>query len=118
MNQKQLGKYGEKLAINYLIKQKYLIIAKNYTCRSGEIDIIAKDKNELVFLEVKTRNSLNYGNPVDAVNNYKKKHILETTRYFLYKNNLENSFIRFDVIEVYMKKNNKYFINQIRNIFF
>ena len=116
MNNTELGKFGEEKAVSYLENQDYEIIARNFSCNQGEIDIIAKDKNEIVFFEVKTRNSLNYGKPVDAVDNFKQKHIWKSAKYYLYKNNLLSAFVRFDVIEVYVKNNN-IFINQIKNIF-
>lgn len=116
MNNQELGKFGENQAISFLEKQNCEIIARNFSCRQGEIDIIAKDKDEIVFLEVKTRNSDLYGKAVEAVDNIKQKHIWNAARYYLYINNLMNAFIRFDVIEVYVKKN-RVFINQIRNMF-
>ena len=64
MNAKQqLGKIGENLASEYLEKQGYLILERNFACRQGEIDIIAKDEKEFVFVEVKTRKSLKFGYP-------------------------------------------------------
>lgn len=116
MNKIELGKYGEEKAVDYLKNLDCKILARNFSCKQGEIDIIAKDKNELVFFEVKTRNNVNYGRPVDAVNNFKQRHIVDAAKYYLYRNNLDNEFIRFDVIEVYLK-NNKVFINQISNAF-
>lgn len=116
MNNKELGKYGEDKAVSYLENQNCKILERNFSCKQGEIDIIAKDKNELVFFEVKTRNNLDYGRPVDAVDNFKQKHILEAAKYYLHHNNRDDEFVRFDVIEVYLK-NNRVFINQIRNMF-
>lgn len=116
MNNQELGKFGENQAVNFLEKQNCKILARNFTCKQGEIDIIAKDKEELVFLEVKTRNNDLFGKAVDAVDNLKQKHIWDAAKYYLYSNNLINEFVRFDVIEVYVKKN-KVFINQIRNMF-
>ncbi len=115
MNIGNLGFKGEDLACNYLEKQGYEIIARNFFCNQGEIDIIAKDKKEFVFIEVKTRSNFKYGNPIDAVNYYKKKHIWNASRYYIYKNNLESRFIRFDVIEVLVLEKT-YKINQIKNI--
>ena len=69
----EIGKLGEELAVGYLQKQNYKIIERNFECRQGEIDIIALDKNELVFIEVKTRTSIKYGKPAEAVNQIKKK---------------------------------------------
>ena len=70
-------------------------------CRQGEIDIIAKDKEEFVFIEVKTRRNMRYGRAREAVNNDKQKHIYKSTRFYLHIHGLENEFIRFDVIEIY-----------------
>ncbi|MCI9177359.1 MAG: YraN family protein [Clostridia bacterium] len=116
MNPKQnLGKQGEEYAAQYLQTQGYQIIEKNFRCKQGEIDIIAKDKKEYVFVEVKTRTSLQYGMPREAVNSKKQKHIWNATKYYLYKNKLENKFIRFDVIEIYQKQE-KVYINHIKQI--
>lgn len=95
------GNLGEKIAIYYLLDNGYEILGKNFYCRQGEIDIIAR-KNEVVFIEVKTRSNLNYGNPSDSVNLSKIRHMYKSARYYLYKYNLEDMFIRFDVIEVYI----------------
>ena len=90
INKKELGKIGEEISSNYLKKCGYKIIERNYRCRSGEIDIIAKDKEELVFIEVKTRSNLCFGKPREAVDTYKQNHIYKTVQYYLYKNNLES----------------------------
>ncbi len=113
-NQK-IGRLGEYLATKYLQKLGYSIIERNFRCRQGEIDIIAKYRKELIFIEVKTRTNLNYGNPAEAVTLIKQKHIQKATQYYVYKNNLFNSFIRIDIIEVYIKKH-EYKINHIKQI--
>ncbi len=82
----------------------------------GEIDIIAKDEKYLVFIEVKTRTNQKYGEPRDAVDKNKRKHIINTIKYYLYKNDLENAYIRIDIIEIYIKKQKTY-INHIKNAF-
>ena len=103
MNNKQIeGKFGEIEAEKYLKEQGYKIICKNFKCMQGEIDIIAKDKNEVIFVEVKTRTGINYGEAKEAVDKKKQKHILKTIEYYLYKNKLENEPIRVDVIEIYL----------------
>lgn len=81
---------------------------RNFNCNLGEIDIITLDKNEIVFVEVKTRSNLNYGFASEAVNQIKKKHLINTIKYYLHIRNLENEFIRIDVIEVYIKKSRTY----------
>ena len=113
--QHELGVDGENIAVQYFQKNKYRIIEKNFRCKQGEIDIIAKDKNEIVFVEVKTRTNSNYGAPIDAVTYFKRKHMLKTIKYYLFLNKLENNFIRIDVIEIY-NKNNKYFVHHIKNV--
>ena len=113
-----IGKYGEDLACNYLKDNNYIILDRNFYCRQGEIDIIAKDltKNELVFFEVKTRSNFKYGNPADGVNLNKRSHLYKACEYYLYKNNIHRLFIRIDVIEVFLMPDN-YKINHIKQIF-
>ncbi len=108
-----LGQTGEDVAEIYLLKKGYEIIERNFSCRQGEIDIIAKDKNELVFIEVKTRTNRNYGEPIDAITYYKKKHMLKSIQFYLYLRRLENNFIRIDVIEVYRRKDG-FWVNHIK----
>lgn len=105
---KEIGKWGENLACKYLEEKNYRIIEKNFLCRQGEIDIIAEDrqKKEIVFLEVKTRSNFKYGNPAQAVNRQKQEHIKQVARYYIYKKQISHMGIRFDVIEVYLRKQN------------
>ena len=113
-----LGRFGEEKACIYLEKNNYKIIERNFRCRQGEIDIIAKDlsKNELVFIEVKTRLNFNFGRPTQSVNYIKQKHIFNVSKYYLYKNSMQNTSIRFDVIEIFAK-NSEFHINHIKQIF-
>ncbi len=110
-----LGKLGEDLAVRYLTAEGYQIIQRNFLCRQGEIDIIVSKDEELIFVEVKTRTSLKYGDPIEAVTETKQKHIKKAIKYYLYKNSLNNSFIRIDVIEIYIYKN-KYKVNHIKQV--
>lgn len=112
---RKFGILGEDIATCYLKDLNYEIIERNFRCRSGEIDIIAKDEDELVFVEVKTRSNLICGNPAEAVNSLKMKHIYRVAEYFIYKNNMINNFVRFDVIEVYLK-NKLYNIKHLKNV--
>lgn len=111
----EIGKIGEDIAVSYLEKLGYIIIERNFIANQGEIDIIAKDKNEFVFIEVKTRTSMQFGRPVEAVNEIKQKHLINTVKYYIYCKHLENKFIRIDVIEVYLRKNNAR-INHIKQV--
>lgn len=104
----EIGKWGENLACKYLEENNYKIIERNFLCRQGEIDIIAKDivKKELVFVEVKTRSNLKYGNPIDAVDKQKREHMVQAIQYYMYKNGIKNVSIRVDVIEIYIQEQN------------
>lgn len=112
-----LGKIGEDAAEIYLLNLGYKIIDRHFYCKQGEIDIIAKDKNEFVFIEVKARSNRNFGNPVDSVTYYKKNHLIKAIRYYLYLKKMENSFIRIDIIEVYQYKDGLK-INHIKKAIF
>ena len=109
----EIGKLGEDIATNYLKQKGYKILDRNFESRQGEIDIIAIDKKEIVFIEVKTRTSNKYGTPSEAVNKIKQKHMLQTIKYYLYIRNLSEEFVRIDVIEVYIK-DNVYKVNHIK----
>ena len=110
-----IGSVGERLAAEYLKKNGYTIRDINFYCKYGEIDIIAKFENTVIFTEVKTRTNLLCGYPIDSISHTKILHIINSARYYLYKNKIFNSNIRFDVIEVYLKKN-EYMINHIKDI--
>lgn len=109
----EIGKSGEDIATEYLINNGYNVIERNFECRQGEIDIIALDKSEVVFIEVKTRRNIRYGFAAEAVNDVKKKHLWKAVEYYVYSRNLQNDFIRIDVIEVYLYKD-KVHINHIK----
>jgi len=95
---KILGKKGEKAAVKYLKKNKYKILEKNYSCHFGEADIIAKDKDEIVFVEVKTRTSLYYGTPAESVTPKRQENYRRIAASYLH--DVDKYFIRFDIIEV------------------
>ena len=113
---KQIGKMGENLTCQYLQSKGYKIIDRNFHYRYGEIDIIAKRNNELIFVEVKTRTNCNFGKPAEAVNNIKKKHIYKTAKYYIYSTGKQESQIRFDVVEVFIQ-DGKIKFNHIEQIF-
>ena len=112
---RDFGNTGENLATEYLEKQGYTILERNFYCKQGEIDIIAKDKNEIVFIDVKSRSNKLFGIPSEAVTKQKIKHLFRTARYFLYKNKMINEYIRFDVVEILIKSG-KFNINHIKQI--
>ncbi len=112
----KLGKKGEDTAVRYLEKMNYKILKRNYRNRRGEIDIIAYFSSVIVIIEVKARSSNKFGYPIDAVNGIKINKIKECTRYYLYKEKIDFSAIRFDIIEIY-KIREKYVVNHIKNAF-
>lgn len=114
MNNKEKGDFGEYIAYKYLIKNGAEILESKYKIKSGEVDIIAKVDNELVFIEVKSRCNMKFGTPAESVNYKKVKKIVGISEYYILKNNLYNIPIRFDVIEVYLNENK---INHIVNAF-
>lgn len=114
---KELGAFGEKAAAEYLIKNKYKIMDKNYKTRLGEIDIIAKDKNDIVFIEVKTRTNTKYGLPCEAVD-FRKQHVIcNVASLYILNKNLKRYNFRFDVVEVIVSNDKVSSINHIKNAF-
>lgn len=111
----EIGKLGEDLACKYLQNKGYKILERNFEAKQGEIDIIALDKEELVFIEVKTRSNILYGKPAEAVNKVKQNHLIKTIEYYIYSRHLEDEFIRIDIIEIYLWKN-KYRVNHIKQV--
>ncbi len=99
-NNCEKGKIGEKIAVKYLMNNNFEIIQTNYRTSFGEIDIIAKDNEYIVFVEVKYRKNNNYGFPREAVGAAKQKNIITTAMSYIEENNLENVDFRFDVLEV------------------
>lgn len=110
----ELGRIGENIIADYITKLGYKVVERNFECNQGEIDIIAKDKEELVFIEVKTRTDMSYGEAREAITKTKKRHLINSIKYYIYKRNLEKEFIRIDVAEVYIKNQNVR-INYIKN---
>ena len=112
---KTIGNSGEQKSCDYLLNHGFSIVERNYRTKDGEIDIIAKTGEILVFVEVKTRTTVEFGNPAEAVNETKIEHMLKTAKYFLYSNRINNKSMRFDVIEVFIYKG-RYKVNHIKQI--
>jgi putative endonuclease len=115
---KEIGSYGEMLSINYLIKNGYFILDKNYRNRFGEIDIVCKKDDILVFIEVKSRYTNTYGSPIESVTYYKQKQIIKISKLYITLKKYTNIDIRYDVIEVVLNNKNQLFsINHISDAF-
>lgn len=100
-----IGEKGEEYTVKFLEKKKYNILERNYRKRYGEIDIIAENKNYIVFVEVKTRHKDSMASAADAVNRQKQIRIIKTASLYLAENETEK-FCRFDVCEVYVNSDN------------
>ena len=96
----QFGKSGEDLAVRYLKKNGYQVLCRNYRTRFGEIDIIAKDADTIVFVEVKSRRTLTYGHPKYSITQKKQERISKTALYYLKENEQSTSRARFDVVTI------------------
>ena len=94
------GKEGEKIAAVYLKKNGYEIIEINFRCPIGEIDIVAKEKNDLVFVEVKTRKSIDLGYPEQAVGMRKQKKMSQLALWYMQKRKIADTNARFDVVAI------------------
>ena len=117
----QLGKAGENRAAAFLKRKGYELLERNYRVRSGEIDLIAKDKGELVFCEVKTRCGTSHGLPQEGVHYYKKKHLIHAAKSYIGKFDYFDTPARFDVIEVFAIPGRwitRYQINHIKDAFY
>ena len=113
-----LGIKGEEDAERYLIKQGYEILERNYRSQQGEVDIIARDKESLVFVEVKNYSYRSYGSPVGAVGKNKKQSIIHAAETYIYKNNIEDVYSRFDVIAIYRKHDGSQMIEHFKDAFY
>jgi len=96
----KFGKFGEDLVARHLKKSGYQVLCRNYRTRFGEIDIIAKDADTVVFVEVKSRRTTTYGHPKYSVTRAKQEKISKTALYYLKINALCNCRARFDVVTV------------------
>jgi len=103
LNNCEIGKIGEDAVAYYLDNLGCRILDRNYRTERGEIDIIFMEDTCLVFGEVKTRNSVYYGRPCQAVDYKKRKKIINTAKNYILCQNIEHMDIRFDVFEVYFK---------------
>lgn len=110
------GKEGEKIAADFLKKNGYRIVETNYRCPIGEIDIIARDKSELVFVEVKARKSSAMGYPEQAVGVKKQRKMSQLALWYLQEKKTNDARARFDVVAILLLPSGNE-IRLIRNAF-
>ena len=105
MRTQLLGAMGEAAAADWLRKKRWKILAMNYRCRLGEVDIIARDGSEIVFVEVKLRRTGGYAPAAEYVTPSKQRKLRLAAESWLAENGLEDPPCRFDVVEVYLARN-------------
>lgn len=110
-----LGFEGEESACKYLTDIGYAVLTRNYHSRFGEIDIIAKDKDCLVFIEVKTRSNSSYGTPLEAITKSKLWKLIKTSQFYINQFKLGDIEYRFDAIEINFTGENSS-INHLKSI--
>jgi len=118
MSSKSLGQYGESLARQYLKDQGYRILEENFRNKIGEIDLIAQDGKTICFVEVKTRQSLNQGQPYEAVTPWKIRKLSQMATFYLkHKYHSLEILSRFDVISIVKNTPEPPDIQHIKNAF-
>lgn len=100
MNKRKIGSLGEDMAAEFLKSRGVKILERNYQNRFGEIDIIAREDDTLLFIEVKYRKNESFGYPLEAVDFKKRQNIKNMARFFLNENHYFNMNIRFDCIGI------------------
>jgi len=111
------GKRGEEIAAEYLKKQGFKIIDRNFRIRGGEIDIVALDSDTLVFIEVKTRRSTEFGTPLEAISYWKIKSLIKTAQFYKMKHPKLPELMRIDAVAIILdRENNPTSIELVKNI--
>lgn len=117
LSSKEFGKTGEDIAVNFLTGKGYEIVQRNYRySNTGEIDIIAKDGDYLVFVEVKTKGNLEFGLPDHAVSKGKLKQVRRIAEYYLYDKEIKETNCRIDVIAILVEKGEVKSLNHYENV--
>jgi len=112
-----LGQCGEEAALEYLRRKKYEILQRGFRFHRGEIDIIARDRGSLVFIEVKTRQKWEHGLPEESVTPAKQRQIRRIAEAYLALNSLSDIPCRFDIVSLYYQENEGYVIHHIPDAF-
>lgn len=115
-NKRTKGKEGEDLAAKFLEKLGYIILEENYQYGHGEIDLIAEDNGEIVFVEVKTRKSLEYGEPETAITKKKIAQIRKVASAYLIENNITEQTSRIDAVAILLQNERDPIINHYQNV--
>lgn len=106
----ELGRRGEQAALRFLEQKGYYVHDCNWTCRAGEIDIVAEDEGTLVFVEVKTRSNCDKGLPEEAITPEKRKRYEVLAAYYLKGHEFTDKAVRFDVVSILVFSENRAFL--------
>ncbi|MDR0350600.1 MAG: YraN family protein [Coriobacteriales bacterium] len=117
MQRKQLGVTGENIVCQYLEGRGVEILERNWRCQSGEADVIAREQEDLVFIEIKTRSSVHAGFPEDAVTRQKRRRYEKIATEYLFTHNLPSVRVRFDVMALLLSEDGKAFLRHHRDAF-
>ena len=112
-----LGALGEKIALEYLLEKNYQILETNWVCGHKEVDIIAKDGDTIVFVEVKTRHNKCLVDPEITVDSYKQRHLIWAANSYVNRYQYDND-VRFDIIAIIVNPNNEKKIEHIEDAFY
>jgi len=116
LSNQQLGQMGEDLAATYLRSSGFVILDRNFRSHRVELDIVARDKNTLVFCEVKTRRTINQGLPIEAITPTKMEHLRSAALGWLGSHRIRTSGIRFDAIGILYASDGTHTISHIRGV--
>lgn len=117
MTSAAFGALGEELACQFLRRRGFKIIERNYTCPLGEIDLIARDGEVLVFVEVKSRRHLSAGEPLESITHHKRHQIIRTAKYYLARFGWHDRPCRFDAVSVKISADGETSIETVRDAF-
>lgn len=113
----EIGRDGEDAAEIFLLQKGYKIIERNYRSHQGEVDIIAREGEFLVFVEVKNYSFRSFGTPAGAIRKNKKQSIIHAAQTYLYKKKIDNTYCRFDVVTIYRRPDGSRAIELYKNAF-
>lgn len=112
-----MGSKGEEIAARFLQQQGYSIIEKNYRTKFGEIDIIGRDGETIVFIEVKLRSGKSFGVPLEAVDQRKRFQVGRVARYYLSQKRMDKVLCRFDTVSILLLKRGNFQCDLIKDAF-
>ena len=113
----ELGSLGESIAVTYLTDAGLCVLDRNWRCREGELDVVARDGDALVFCEVKTRRGVGFGHPVEAVTHVKQRRLRTLAQRWLAAHDEHAPELRFDVVGVLVRPDGPALVTHLRAAF-